>query len=170
MNTRRGGSGPSRIIARHCCKCIRRYAATQEKKHSFVDVRCFHVLRPDSDANKARAKPAQESGAFQQPDGPGRPCRSGLPEPSANLSANQFLQALRETGGERAAALYFREVFVAYGAFAKRSCQYIGRCHSVLDGHIDPDTADRRHGVSGIADAQQAGAMPLPQPVDPDGQ
>ena len=42
--------------------------------------------------------------------------------------------------------------------------------HRVLDGDVDADSADRRHGVRGVADAQHAGLPPLLQPVDADGQ
>ena len=42
----------------------------------------------------------------------------------------------------------------------------IGGGHRVLHREIDADAADRRHGVRGVADAEQARPMPLPQPVD----
>ena len=80
------------------------------------------------------------------------------------------MHALREPGGEGTAALDFGKILGADSAFAKGSCQYIGRRDGVLNGKIDPHTADGRHSVSHIADAHQAGAMPLPQAIHPDGQ
>jgi hypothetical protein len=83
---------------------------------------------------------------------------------------DQRLHALREPGGEGTAALDFGKILGADSAFTKGSCQYIGRRDGVLNGKIDPDTADGRHSVSRIADAHQAWAMPLPQAIHPDGQ
>ena len=40
----------------------------------------------------------------------------------------------------------------------------------VLDGEVDADAADRRHGVGGIADREQAGPPPARQPVERDRQ
>ena len=42
--------------------------------------------------------------------------------------------------------------------------------HRILDSEIDADAADRRHGVSGIADAEQPVAIPALQAIDRDSQ
>jgi hypothetical protein len=120
------------------------------------------VLGADTDTDEARAKPTRKRRAFEQPKGPGRPCSSGLTDVSADLFPKHFLQTLRDARGECAAALYFGEITGAHGAFPKGSCQYVGRSDSVLDSKIDSDAAHRRHGVRRVADAQQAGAIPLP--------
>ena len=56
------------------------------------------------------------------------------------------------------------------GVATKRLGEDIGRGDSILDGEVDADTADRRHGVGGVADAEEAGAVPGPQSIDPHGQ
>jgi len=40
----------------------------------------------------------------------------------------------------------------------------------VLNGEIDADAADGRHGVGGVADAEQAAAGPVAQAIDGDGE
>jgi len=83
---------------------------------------------------------------------------------------DQCLHPLRKPRGERTAALDLRKIAGADSALAKGSRQHIGRCDRVLNGKIDPHAPNGRHGVSRIADAHQAGAMPLPQAIHPDGQ
>ena len=83
---------------------------------------------------------------------------------------HQRLQALRESGGELASALYFCEIAYAGRAFTERSRKYIGRRDGVLNGEIDPHPAHRGHGVRRIADTHETGAIPRPQAIDPDGQ
>jgi hypothetical protein len=83
---------------------------------------------------------------------------------------DQCLHALPKPRGERTAALDLREIVCAEGALAKGSHRHIGRRDRVLNGKIDPQAPHGRHGVSRIADAHQAGAMPLPQAIHPDGQ
>src|SRR6266498_2827523 len=74
--------------------------------------------------------------AFQKPQRPREPCWSRREQATPHLFPDQLLPALREPGGERAAALYFSEIVCADGAFAKGSCQYIGRRNGVLDGQV----------------------------------
>jgi hypothetical protein len=52
----------------------------------------------------------------------------------------------------------------------ERGGQDVGRGNGILDGEIDPDAADRRHGVGGIADAQQPRSIPPTQAIDANGQ
>ena len=44
----------------------------------------------------------------------------------------------------------------------------VGGRDRVLDREVDADPADRRHGVGGIADREQAGPLPAGQPVERD--
>ena len=46
----------------------------------------------------------------------------------------------------------------------------VRRGDRVLDGEVDADPADRRHGMGGVADREQAGPVPGRQPVELDGQ
>jgi hypothetical protein len=61
-------------------------------------------------------------------------------------------------------------VFGREGAGAERLGEDVGRRHRVLDGDIDADATDRRHGVGGVADAQQSRPVPPLQPIDFGGQ
>ncbi len=45
-----------------------------------------------------------------------------------------------------------------------------GGGHGVLNGEVDADAADGRHGVGGVADAEQAGAVPACEAVDLNGE
>jgi hypothetical protein len=50
----------------------------------------------------------------------------------------------------------------------ERAGEDVGRGDRVLDREVDADAADRRHGVGGIADRQQARPVPAGQPVELD--
>ena len=55
-----------------------------------------------------------------------------------------------------------------YLAVAERAGEQVGRGNRVLHGDIDAHTADRRHRVRSIADADQPGPPPFSQSVDTD--
>jgi hypothetical protein len=63
------------------------------------------------------------------------------------------------------AALYFRQVIGAKSAFAERSCQYVGGSDCVLDGKVDPDASNRRHGVCRIPDTNESGTIPAAKAI-----
>ncbi len=56
---------------------------------------------------------------------------------------------------------------LAHRTGAQRGGQRIGGSDRILNGEVDPDTADRRHRMGGIADQQQARPVPALEPVDP---
>ena len=93
------------------------------------------MLWPNSHADEAGTQAARESCSFQQPQGPGE---SPICD---DLAENCGLYPLREPGWDFPAALYFREMIGAEGAFPEWSCQYVGGSHSVLDSKVDPDTS-----------------------------
>ena len=72
--------------------------------------------------------------------------------------------------GQFAAALHGAEIIQRGGALAHARHQDVGRGDRVLDRQVDADAADRRHGMRGVADEQQAGAKPGIQPVHRHGQ
>ena len=49
---------------------------------------------------------------------------------------------------------------------AMRRGEDVGRRDRILDGEVDPDPADRRHRMGGVANRQQARAVPTRQPVE----
>ena len=83
---------------------------------------------------------------------------------------HEDLYRLHRPGGEFPAALNGVKILVGDLASQKTRRQDVGRGDGILNCEVDADAADRGHGVGGIADAQQAGPVPAPQPVDRDGQ
>ena len=59
---------------------------------------------------------------------------------------------------------------VGEGARAERVGEDVGGGDGVLQGDVDADAADGRHGVRGVADAEQAGEPPAFEVVDLDGE
>ena len=129
------------------------------------------MLGADANREHAVAKPDRKCCTLHEPEKPREPCWSRIAEATPGDSfLDQCLHALREPGGEGTAALDFGKIVCAEDALAKGSHQNIGRRDRVLNGKIDPHPPNGGHGVSRIADAHQAGAMPLPQAIHPDGQ
>ena len=90
---------------------------------------------------------------------------------AANHSVlEEHLQGLRRAGRELATTLDQSKIVIDNRSLKKSGAQDIRRGDGVLYRQIDADAADRRHGVSRIADAQQAGPMPNPQAIDRNGQ
>ena len=77
---------------------------------------------------------------------------------------------MHRPGGKFPPALNGLEILVGNLAAQQGRRQDVGGGDGVLDCEIDADAADRGHRVRGIADAQQAGSVPVPQPIDRDGQ
>ena len=118
------------------------------------------MLRPNSHADEAGAQPARQRCGLQLPHEPGES------PVGADLPSDYGLHALSDPGRELAAALYFRQVASVESPFAECSRQYIGRRDRILDGKVDPDASDRRHGMSRISDAKEPRTIPPLQTVD----
>ena len=85
-------------------------------------------------------------------------------------SCAAFWPAWIDPGRQHAALLRPGEQGIDVSPAASRPGEDIGGGDRVLDREVDADAADRRHGVGGIADRQQAGPMPARQPVERDRQ
>ena len=124
-------------------------------------------------------------GQHADPDQPrgyapeGLHAREGAKDPRASgLSAleqgreqpalHEPLEALSQDRRKPAAPRDPGEVALPQAAGAQWLGQQVGRGHRVLDREVDPHPADWRHGVGGVADAQQARPVPPPQPIDLD--
>jgi hypothetical protein len=81
---------------------------------------------------------------------------------------NKYLDRLSHACRPLAPLLHGREVMRGDGPSAKRLREDVGGCDRVLDSKINADTADGGHGVRGVAEAQQTGAVPAGQSVDRD--
>jgi hypothetical protein len=83
---------------------------------------------------------------------------------------DEELHGLGHLGRPLPPFLYLRERRLRHRALAQRLPQDVGGGHRVLNGEIDADAADRRHGMRRIANAQKARTPPALQPVDGDAQ
>ncbi len=83
---------------------------------------------------------------------------------------NLDLHGLGHAGRPEAAPLHSGKIAVARCALCQDRTQDVRCRHRILDREIDADSADRRHGVGSIADAEQAGPMPGLKPVDGNGE
>ncbi len=63
------------------------------------------------------------------------------------------LKSLGHARRKLAALLDFLESFIGHLAFEQRSSQNVRGGNGVLDGEIDADSSDRRHGMGGVPDA-----------------
>ena len=97
--------------------------------------------------------------------------RAGVGERLAEDDAvGQALHALDQRGGPPAAPLHPGAAPTAGRSRPTRSAgaEQPGRGDRVRHREVDPDPADRRHGVRGVADQQQPVAVPAAQPLEPD--
>ena len=83
---------------------------------------------------------------------------------------NEDLDGLHQPRRQHAPLLHLAQHLERNRPLLQRPGKNIGRGDCVLNGEIDADAADRRHGVGRVADAQQAGLIPALQPVDTHGQ
>ena len=77
------------------------------------------------------------------------------------------LHELRHTSWEFTPFLHASEQRFGHRSVAQRSGKEISSGDGVLDREIDADAAGRRHGMGGIADAEEAGKMPALETIDP---
>ena len=85
-------------------------------------------------------------------------------------AVGEGLDALGAADGLDAVLLDPLEVVVGEGVGAERVGEDVGGGDGVLQGDVDADAADGRHGVGGVADAEQAGEPPALEVIDLDGE
>ena len=81
--------------------------------------------------------------------------------PPDHLVLYDNLQPLRHPGWEFAPLLNRGKMIAGDSPRPQRLGENVGSRHRILDGEIDADSADRRHRMRGIADADQARAIPF---------
>src|SRR5579885_1555243 len=118
-----------------------------------------YMLRPNAEPDEARRQPAQRRKGGEQPQGEGRPERRRAGEHAADDAVlDEELDALRRPCRQLAPALDLMKMRLPDLAAKQRAGEDIGGGDGVLDREIDADAAHRRHGVRGIADAEEARA------------
>ena len=108
-----------------------------------------------------RGEESEEQGWF---DG------GGVAEGADEQVVDDDLKGLGDACGEFAAALDVGEGELGDDAGLEGGGEDAGGGDGVLNGEVDADAADGRHGVGGVADAEQAGAVPAGEAVDLDGE
>ena len=101
-------------------------------------------------------------------DGAGAGPGAAAAEPSPKHTPDEpvlqkDLESLRRPRRKRAAGLYRLQSRIGDPAVGEPRSQNIGGGNRVLDREIDADAADRRHCMSGVADAEEARPVPYPQ-------
>src|ERR1700728_4539685 len=128
----------------------------------------LNVLRADAHADEAAEDVLDTWNADDDLELPRGMQRAGVAEEMLKTVVSVDLKALGDAGGEVAALLNAGEESVGDAMFAQRAAEEIGRGDRILNSEIDADSASGRHGVRGVSDAEQPGAMPMLQTIDLD--
>jgi UDP-galactopyranose mutase len=127
------------------------------------------VLRPHADADEVRRDGLQQRDPVEQLQRPRRAAALAAAlagdEPGQEPVLQEALAALGQHGGPGAPALHGRQVRLGEGPGPQWTGEPLGGRDRVLHGEVDPDPADRRHRVRGVAEAQEAVPVPAGEPV-----
>ncbi len=128
----------------------------------------MHMLWAEAHADQARWNAPQERYVIEEPC---RERRAWLLRHRKHIADDAVLHeelgGLRHLGRPLPAGLHLAQRRERHGAFSQGFGKDVGGGHGVLDGEIDADAADRRHGMRRISDAEKAFAAPFLQPVHP---
>jgi len=90
--------------------------------------------------------------------------------PDENGVLHDHLHPLSDSGREFSAPLNRLQLRSRRDPALQRLVKQVRCGHGILNGEVDADATNRRHGVRRVADAQQPRPMLLPQAIDADGQ
>jgi hypothetical protein len=126
------------------------------------------MLAPDAEADQPCRDSPKKRDPLEQAQRPGHLVQHGLADDERRQDAvvDGLLGALDDACGERAAVLHFSEKPIDIFAARKRPSEDIRRRNGVLNGEIDSDSADGRHGVGGVADREQPRPPPAFEPIE----
>lgn len=124
------------------------------------------MLRTEAEADDARGKAPEIGKASEELEGPGRSNGLRTCQNAANHAIlYEDLQRLRGARGESSALLDSTQVVLCDRSTHEFCRQDIGCCDGVLNGEIDADAADGRHGMSRVADAKKSRQEPAGEAV-----
>ena len=128
------------------------------------------MLGAGADGDQARGYPHHplRRTRRQAQQAPGRAHPDSARHQRADAEMHRSLHRLQDHSRSLPALLHAGQVGGGQPVFAQRRREQPRGGDSVLDGEVDPDPADRGHGVGGVAEAQQPVGVPAPQPVQPD--
>ena len=126
------------------------------------------AVKPPTSAEETEAPPewgsddlAAADGAFEAPAQALHGVLQRLEDAAEHAVLDEHLHALCRAGGELAPALHGPQVIGRDRPPPQRLEEEVGRGDGILDGQVDADAADGGHRMSGVADAEQAGTLPL---------
>ncbi len=125
------------------------------------------MLRPEPETNEPSRNSPQNGPALQQSQRPRKRERLRAPQHSSNhVVLYRHLQSLCGSRGKASALLDCVKLALGGASSQKYFAEQVGRRHGVLNCQIDSHTADRRHGMRRVTNAQEPGPVPLQKPVD----
>src|SRR4051812_16449369 len=125
-----------------------------------------YVLGAEAEADEAGGEPLQQRHPSQETDREWRRHLCVARQHAADHAVLQdHLKPLRRARRKLAPALHGFEIPLRNRTLEKPRGQNIRGGDRVLNREVDPDPTDRRHRMSGIADAQQPGAVPRSQAI-----
>src|SRR5262249_30843643 len=117
-------------------------------------VRGLDVLGANADADHASRDPAQERPSLQQPERPRDTKETARREyPGEHAVLHEHLYALSQSGRQLTAALNALQIVNRRTALSQGPGQEVRRGNSILNGEVDADPTNGRHGVRRVADA-----------------
>src|SRR6266576_2714357 len=120
------------------------------------------MFRADAEPDDTRWDAPEKWNFSKQAHRERRPEPSGLDQHPCNDPAlHGDLQPLRHARGQLAALLNPAQVFDRELSFPQRFEENVSCRYRILNREIDTDTADRRHRMGGVADAQQTRTKPF---------
>ena len=127
------------------------------------------MLAPDAEADQPRRDSPQHREALEQPQrqrhlGRAPPCAARAASDTRSCTA--FCAAWMTRVGKHPPLLHLLSSGSTFSPRGERAGEDVRGRDRVLDGQVDADPADRRHGVRGVADREQAGPPPACQPVE----
>lgn len=126
------------------------------------------MFGPEAHADQARREAAQLRVAVEQLDGEGGPrLRLHSKHVADDAGLDEDLQRLHHSRRPFPPRLHLVQQLDRHRPVPRRQSEDVGGGDRILNGEIDTHAAHRRHGVGGIADAQQTRAIPALQPVHP---
>ena len=107
-----------------------------------------------TEADEAGGEPPQQRHPSEEPHREGRRHLCGACQhPAYHPVLQDHLEPLRRARRKLAATLHGLELPLGNRTLEKPRCENVRRGDGVLNREVDPDATDRRHRMSGVADA-----------------
>src|SRR5215468_6386415 len=129
------------------------------------------MLGPNAETDEPRWNTTQKCHAVDQAEHQRRVDRPLFPQHAGNYpSLNCHLQPLGHSGGELAPFLHPLQIFGCRAPSTQRFGEEVRRGHRVLNSEVYSYSADGRHGMRRVTNAEQTRTEPVQQAVNANGQ